>query len=273
LSNDNTGAFTIQVDEGDPAPTLETNAVFYDTVEGYDRNIYLLPIEEAGQLLSVILVGPEDVDLDLTVNGYNSNGDNILNLGGYNSGSAETVSYVLPEAGLYEVVVSSSYSEQGGYFFIQAQVVDPRFFGSQWAVDATASSEYGDEGYAPLQATGASDTPTAGDFSTAWASQEPDAGIETLELTFEVPVKPAGLAIFESYNPGAITTIEAFDSESGEWVVLYEGEAGPVEETYRIFTPEITPVDFVTDQIRLTLDTAAVDGWNEIDAVQLFGRP
>jgi hypothetical protein len=273
ISNGNTGAFTIQVDEGAPPPTLQTNAIFYDSVEGYSRNIYLLPIEEAGQLLTVFLVGPVDADLDLTVNGYNSSGDNILSLSGYSSGSAEAVSYLLPEAGLYEVGVNATYSENGGYFFIQAQVVDPALFGSQWAVDAVASSQFGEEDYAALQATGPSDTPVAGDYTTAWASQEPDAGVETLELFYDVPVHPSGLAIVESYNPGAITTIEAYDIENDQWVVIYEGTAGAVEETYRVFIPEITPVDFVTDQLRLTLDTAAVEGWNEIDAVQLFGRP
>lgn len=273
LSNGNAGAFTIEVEEGEPAPTLETNAVFYDIIEAGARNVYLLPITEVGQLLSVILVGPEDVDLDLTVTGYNNQGDTTLSLSGWSSGSAEVVSYVLPEAGLYEVSVSARYSDEGGYFFIQAQVVDPRFFGSQWAIDAIASSEYGDEDYSALQATGPNDTLTAGDFPTAWAAQEPDAGIETLELIFEVPVKPSGIAIYESYNPGAVTTIEAYDSENGEWVVIYEGEAAATEESYRVFIPDISPVSFATDQIRLTLDTAAVDGWNEIDAVRLFGRP
>ena len=273
LSNDYAGAFTIEVDEGDPAPTLATNSVFYDVVEGYSRNVYLLPIEEAGQLLSVILVGPEAGDLDLTVNGYNSDGDSILSLSGYSSGSAEAVSYLLPEAGLYEVAVSASYSEEGGYFFIQAQVVDPRFFGSQWATDAIASSQFGEEGFSAAQATGPSNTLVASDADTAWAAKETDGGIETLELTYDVPVKPAGVAIFESYNPGAITTIEAYDSENDTWVAIYEGDAGPVEETYRVFAPEITPVEFVTTKIRLTLDTSTVEGWNEIDAVQLFGRP
>ncbi|MCB0183639.1 MAG: hypothetical protein KDE31_05215, partial [Caldilineaceae bacterium] len=217
--------------------------------------------------------GPEDADLDLTVNGYNEQGDSILNLSGYSSGSAEAVSYLLPEAGLYEVAVNASYSENGGYFFIQAQLVDPRFFGSQWAVDATASSQFGDENYSALQATGPSDTPTAGDQITAWASKDANGGVETLDLVFEVPVTPSGLAIVESYNPGAITTIEAYDIDTDTWVAIYEGTAGPVDEAYRVFIPEITPVDFVTTQIRLTLDTSTVEGWNEIDAVQLFGRP
>ncbi len=273
LSNDYTGAYTIQVDEGDPAPTLETNGVFYDVVEGNGRNLYLLPIDEARQLLILVIVGPEDTDLDLTVNGYNGNGDNILSLSGYNSGSVEAVSYLIPEAGLYEVAVSASYSDEGGYFFIQAQVVDPRFFGSQWAIDAVASSQYGEEDYASLQATGPTDTPNAGDFPTAWASAEADAGVETLELSYEVPVKPSGLAIFESFNPGAITIIEAYDIDNGEWVVIYEGEAGPVDEPSRVFIPDLIAADFVTDQIRLTLDTSTVEGFNEIDAIQLFGRP
>jgi hypothetical protein len=273
LSNGSTGKFTIQADEGDPAPTLETTGVFYDSVEGNSQNLYQLPITKAGQLLFVILVGPEDIDLDLTVNGYNSDGDNILSLSGYSSGSAEVVSYLLPEAGTYAVGVSSSYSEEGGYFFIQAQVVDPNFFGSQWATDATASSEYGQDDYSAAQVTGASDTPNAGDYGTAWASKDPDAGVETLELTYEVPVKPAGLAIYESYNPGAITTIEAYDDANQEWVTLYEGDAAAIEDASRVFIPEITPVDFATTQIRLTLDTSLVPGWNEIDAVQLYGRP
>lgn len=267
------GAFTIQVDEGAQPPTLEPGLVFYDEVEGYSRNIYLLPIDEAGQLLSVYLVGPSNADFDLLVNGYNDRGDNVLNLSGYSSGSAEVVSYVIPEAGLYEVVVSASYSEEGGYFFIMSEVVNPDTFGAQWAVDAVASSQYGDDSYSALQATGPSDTPVAGDYTTAWASQDPDGGIETLELTFDVPVRPTGVAVVESFNPGAITMIEAYDSENDSWVVLYEGEAGPVEETYRIFMPELAPVEFVTNQIRLTLDTAAVPSWNEIDAVQLLGRP
>jgi hypothetical protein len=273
LSNGNSGPFTIEAVEGDPAPTLETNSVFYDVVEGNSRNVYLLPIEEAGQLLTVFLVGPEATDFDLTVNGYNSSGDSILNLSGYSSGSAEVVGYLLPEAGLYEVAVSATYSEEGGYFFIQAQVVDPLYFGSQWAVDAVASSEYGVEGYSALQATGPSDTPSAGDYATAWASAQSDEGIETLELTYNVPVKPSAVAIVESYNPGAITLIEAYNAGEDEWVVLYEGEAAATEEDYRVFIPDLTPVDFATDQIRLTLDSEAVPGYNEIDAVQLFGRP
>ncbi len=42
-------------------------------------------------------------------------------------------------------------------------------------------------------------------------------------------------------------------------------------EELAVFSPELTAVDFVTDQVRLTIDEAAVEGWNEIDAVKLIG--
>ena len=54
---------------------------------------------------------------------------------------------------------------------------------------------------------------------------------------------------------------------------MWEGEAGPIEDTMRMFSPELTGVDFATNGIRLVLDTSAVEGWNEIDAVELLGRP
>jgi hypothetical protein len=272
VGNGDEGPFTIQAAEGEVAPLLENGAVIYDLLEGGVRNNYLLPVTEGGQLLTVALVGPASEDFDLSVNGFNARGDNILSLSGYSSGSAEIVSYVVAEPGNYAVSVSS-YGEDGGYYFLQAQVVDPRTFGGQWAIDAVASSQAGDDDFSALQATGPSDSDGAPDSPTAWIAAEDDGGEETLELTFTVPVIPHAVVVTESANPGAITRIEALDPESGEWVVIYEGAAAPTEEGYRVFVPTLTPVDFATDQLRLTLDTAAVPGANQIDAVQLYGRP
>ena len=116
-------------------------------------------------------------------------------------------------------------------------------------------------------------TPAAGDYDTAWASAETDAGEETLELTYEYSVVPAAVHIYESYNPGAVVAVEAYDADADEWVALWEGEAAATEEPIRVFSPEMTAPEFATNVIRLVLDTAAVEGWNEIDAVQLVGRP
>jgi hypothetical protein len=37
------------------------------------------------------------------------------------------------------------------------------------------------------------------------------------------------------------------------------------------FSPELGPVDFATDRVRVDVDTT-VPGWNEVDAVALVGR-
>ncbi len=273
ISNGNVGAFAITATEGDLAPELVNGELTYGEFTGGTHVVYRLVADTPGQMLSVALVGPADVDLDLAVSSYDANGNSILSLGGYSSGSVETVSYVLPEAGLYQVDVNASYTDQDGAFFIRANLDDPRLFGGQWATDATASSQLGDPENSPLQATGPSDTPYAADATTAWAAAEADAGEETLELVYDHPVIPAGVAIVESFNPGAVVKVEAWDIDGGDWVVLYEGAAAPSDEAYRVIRPELAPADFKTDSIRLTLDTAAVPGRNEIDAVQLFGRP
>jgi len=139
----------------------------------------------------------------------------------------------------------------------------------QWATGATASTEYGQSSWAPLQATGEPNTPRAGDCSTAWASLAPDADTEWLALTFDIAVMPAQIRVHETYNAGSITKVEAKDSK-GEWRTLWEGAARACE-TPRWFEVAVPKGKWTTREIRLTLDSKAVPGWNEIDAVELVG--
>ena len=142
----------------------------------------------------------------------------------------------------------------------------------QWAARATASSEYSSTGWSALQATGEPDTyPSHGDIRTAWASLEEDAGIEWLDLEYEVPVRISRIEIYETYNPGAITGIEIYDQNGGRQLA-WEESMEPAR-TARISPIEID-ADFPSDRIRIILDTRRVSGWNEIDAVALTGsRP
>jgi len=139
----------------------------------------------------------------------------------------------------------------------------------QWAARATASSEYSSTDWSALQATGEPDTyPDHGDIETAWAPLDEDAGIEWLDLKYQVPVWISRVEIYETYNPGAITGIEIYDQKGGRHLA-WEGTM----ESAR--TARISPIemdaDFPSDRIRITLDTRRVSGWNEIDAVALIG--
>jgi hypothetical protein len=147
----------------------------------------------------------------------------------------------------------------------------PRPVVRQWAAKASASTEYSNPRWAASQATGPPNTAAAGDHDTAWAPREEDGGEEWLELRYAKPVVPTLIRIHETFNPGAVVKVEAGD-ERGSWKVIWQGRAAAPEEKIRWF--EVKPARRVaTFTLRLTLDSNAVPGWNEIDAVELIGRP
>jgi hypothetical protein len=124
-------------------------------------------------------------------------------------------------------------------------------------------------GWGPEQATGPPNTLTAGDQSTAWASQAPDAGMEWLEASYDRPVDIAEVRVLENHCPGAVMRVSAI-LDGGAEVTLWEGEEpkspAPAAQSF----PARTTV--VASKVRVHLDTAKVPGWNEIDAVELVGR-
>jgi hypothetical protein len=273
ISNGGAGDFTVTATEGELVPAVESGSTIWGEVEGSGSNIYRLEVTEPGQLLVMVLVGNPAVDLDLRVAAYNETGDTLASLSGASSGSLESVSQVLPEPGVYEVVVTSYFAEESSSYFLTSVLENPILLGGQWAIDATASSQYGEENNSALQATGPQDTLNAGDYPTAWAPASADSGEETLELFYEHPVTPYAIDIYENNKPGAVIRVEAYNLQTDEWEVLWEGEASQPAELSRVFSPELASVDFTTDAIRLTLDSVAVPGYNEIDAVELYGRP
>lgn len=272
-SNDYTGEFAVTFTEGGVAPALTPNDLTWGSVEGGQRALYLLEVTDPGDFLTVALVGQTDADLDLYISGYSADGASFSSVSGTSIGSDEIVSTLLSDQGIYEIAVSAEYADEGGNFVLLSRLEDPNLVAGQWAVSAAATSQYGEEGYSAMQAAGAPDTPAAGDQDTAWAPEATEAGEQTLELTYEHAVFPTAVRIFESYNPGAVIRIEAFDADGDAWVTLWKGQPEQPEEEFRVFSPELAEIDFAVDTIRIVLDTDAIESWNEIDAVELVGRP
>lgn len=274
-SSSGSGEFKLMAEEGDLAPELALDDLTWGSVEAESTAVYRLQVDAADQMLAIILVGAEDVDLDLTITSSDEEGNSVHYFSSINSGSAEIASQALAQPGLYEVKVSAPYDSSN--FFILTRLLDPATVASQWAMEAVASSEYGSDTWSAQQATGMPDTGVQADAGTAWASASADGeDLETLELTYEHPVKPSYVNIYESYNPGAVISIEAYNEEEEEWAILWEGEDESVGEAGAapvIFSPALETIDFATNKLRITLDSSAVEGYNEIDAVELVGRP
>jgi hypothetical protein len=141
----------------------------------------------------------------------------------------------------------------------------------QWAVGATASSEYGNPAWGAVQATGPPNTLQDGDSQAAWATTEQDGGPEWLELEYTTPVHATCVRVRETYNPGAVVRIEGV-AEGGEVLTLWEGR-DPTQQSPGWLEARFDPTPASLKKIRVHLDTALVPGWNEIDAVELVGTP
>jgi hypothetical protein len=141
----------------------------------------------------------------------------------------------------------------------------------QWATGASATSEFGKENWSAFQATGEPNTDQCGDFTTAWASAT-STEQAALTVTFDEPVVPTSIHIYQSFNPGAITGIELIPADgSGPITVTDSADPGniPCPGVMVIdILGDVTPVNGVT----IYLDQSITNNWNEIDAVQLIGR-
>ena len=136
------------------------------------------------------------------------------------------------------------------------------------AMQASVTKVPGGPSWSPGRAAGAPDTADHGDYSTAWASQNPDGGKEWLQVKYPKTVEIGEINIHETYNSGAISKVSALMPD-GSQKLIWEGtmnpEAGVVERAVKV------PRGIRSDQIRIELDTSRVPGWNEIDAVELVG--
>ncbi|XP_039753173.1 F-box/LRR-repeat protein 4 [Pararge aegeria] len=91
-----------------------------------------------------------------------------------------------------------------------------------------------------------------------------------VEVAFERAVYPLEVAVFETYNPGALIRIWAFGPTS--WILLWEGEPEYPGDTPRIFSPTIRQINFPTRILRLEFNHRLLPYYTELDAVLLRGR-
>jgi hypothetical protein len=81
------------------------------------------------------------------------------------------------------------------------------------------------------------------------------------------------LRIRQSNAPGAIIKVELIDDKGGRHGI-FSGvdETAYPPQTISWFNAKTDKTDYLVKGAVITLATNAVDGWNEIDAVQLVGE-
>ncbi|MFZ5881526.1 MAG: hypothetical protein ACOY0R_19340 [Chloroflexota bacterium] len=143
----------------------------------------------------------------------------------------------------------------------------------QWAISATASSEYGSTSWTAMQATGAPNVDECGDNGQAWASFSNNT-LEWIELTYATPVVPTEINIYQSYNPSQVVQVDVI-SPDGITYTVWTGTPEFVE-----FCPDLMTItidldeEILAQKVVVIIDQSVLKtSWNEIDAVELVGRP
>jgi hypothetical protein len=149
----------------------------------------------------------------------------------------------------------------------------------QWAATASASSTYAQTndlkaGYSPWQATGAPNVDRYSDSPLAWTTKLGDSNPpEWLEVGFANPAYATSIRVRQTAAPGAISKIELIDDANVSHTI-WEGvdETPYAKDTIGWFIQDVPKTSYLVKGARITLQTARVWNWNEIDAMQLVGE-
>jgi hypothetical protein len=141
---------------------------------------------------------------------------------------------------------------------------------SQFASRATASSQYSLPSWSAMQAAGAPNTSACSDNPSAWASLKSNS-IDWLLLSYDRPVIPTRIVIYQNYNPGAVSLVEVLD-DAGNSITVYQAAPAIASRCPSQLAIEVKDVNTPVKTVRVTVDQSRHNGWNEIDAVQLIGR-
>jgi glycosyltransferase involved in cell wall biosynthesis len=176
-----------------------------------------------------------------------------------------------------QLVATNKVAMQGYFDLLKKELVveERQLPTTRWAARVLGfSTEYNPSpgNWSAAQTLGTPDSyPDYGDIVTAWAGASPDDQRELLELGYEQPVPITAVSIYETWNPGAADKISVRNSISGQWQEVWSGVAGVTGQASRVFAVKFPTTPFQVDAIRIDINSPAVPGWNEIDAVSLSG--
>ena len=142
----------------------------------------------------------------------------------------------------------------------------------QWAAEVVDfSSQYGKEQYSAKQALGVPNAFYNDQLHyMAWVPLKASSHQgEFIQVRFANPMKVYQVAVAESLNPGAISKIFFLDKK-GKKYKIYENRRPKGQLGNRLFRKKLAyKTDYLVEQVRIELNTKAVKGSNQIDAIAI----
>lgn len=136
---------------------------------------------------------------------------------------------------------------------------------SQWAVSATASTEFSSTEWSAYQTTGETNTLDCGDIATSWAPSDSGSNPEWLKASYSTPVYATEVNIYETYNTGFVYRVDLID-ESDANHTIWTG-------TDNTSCPGVLNISFAntTYKVKSVKIYTQINDFEEIDAVALKG--
>jgi outer membrane protein OmpA-like peptidoglycan-associated protein len=146
----------------------------------------------------------------------------------------------------------------------------------QWAARLVAVSSQKSEGKEPFSPSQVLSTPNAlplGQISNdAWIPRK-EGPNEFIEVRFARSVAAQQVTIVENFNPGSITKVELVDTKGEHHEVYTNDKPGPLPEAYRTLEVKFPAAEYRTLGVKIYMNTAKVEGVNQIDAIGIADVP
>lgn len=194
----------------------------------------------------------------------------ILEGGDYSLGANNSVTGTIVDASLSSPIISGpSKICPGSSAVLTASRTDSVRYASRVV---GVSSEYCvgcmPGNYSSIDALGPPDVyPAYFDAPLAWSPSNSDIQREFLSLGFDDPAPIDFIDIFETFTPGAVDTVYVKNPNTNAWQMVYSTTAAAAPEVARILHITFAKTSFPVSEIRIAVNSPAVSGWNEIDAV------
>jgi len=108
--------------------------------------------------------------------------------------------------------------------------------------------------------------PQGGKCVSAWTSKGAKSKSEYIVIEFPNKIEIKQILVFESYNPGAISTIQIYDGNDKAQIV-YNTIPSPYKKSKRILSIKLPNNKIVSNKVKIVLKNDVVWGHNYIDAV------
>ncbi|HZF99728.1 MAG TPA: T9SS type A sorting domain-containing protein [Chitinophagales bacterium] len=113
--------------------------------------------------------------------------------------------------------------------------------------------------------------PIYSDHGGAWSPSSADDQREFIAVGFDSAMAIDGVYVYETLNTGAVDSVYVRNAATGAWNLVWSDSAEVQDNTAKVLFATFPMTSYLVDGVRLAVNSPAVPGYNEIDAISVGG--